>query len=374
MKKTVLLTLLLTFISCGTEERHARNVILFIGDAGGLSVLTAAALHKGRPQSLFIHRMAHHGLMDTSSTSDWNTDSAAGMTAIVTGYKTNDGVISQSADAVRGQKDGKALKTILEYAEEKGLSTGVITDNKVAGATPGACYAHSNNRSKTAEIFLQLLSPLYGDGVDLLIGPEDGVLTEASANGQNPETDLRAKGYAVAKSLDQFKPTAQRAVVLLPTDEFDRETAVRRTIDILSRNPKGYFLMVEVDVHTDKLRRGLERVLVLDRLIEQTVKSVPEDTLVIFAADHSFDTQIVGGGPGQPLLPPDGAGDTDSATADPAIRVGDGHSGEDVLVAAQGPGAERVKGFFPNTQLFRIMMAAYGWEETKAPQQMSKVN
>jgi alkaline phosphatase len=33
-------------------------------------------------------------------------------------------------------------------------------------------------------------------------------------------------------------------------------------------------------------------------------------------------------------------------------------------VAAQGPGAERVKGFFPNTQLFRIMMAAYGWKET----------
>jgi alkaline phosphatase len=33
-----------------------------------------------------------------------------------------------------------------------------------------------------------------------------------------------------------------------------------------------------------------------------------------------------------------------------------------VLVTAQGPGAERVKGFFPNTQLFRIMMAAYGWD------------
>ena len=45
------------------------------------------------------------------------------MTAIVTGQKTNNGVISESADSVPGEKDGKPLKTILEYAEERGLST-----------------------------------------------------------------------------------------------------------------------------------------------------------------------------------------------------------------------------------------------------------
>jgi alkaline phosphatase len=32
-----------------------------------------------------------------------------------------------------------------------------------------------------------------------------------------------------------------------------------------------------------------------------------------------------------------------------------------VLVAAQGPGAQRVRGFLSNTDLFHIMMAAYGW-------------
>jgi alkaline phosphatase len=39
-----------------------------------------------------------------------------------------------------------------------------------------------------------------------------------------------------------------------------------------------------------------------------------------------------------------------------------GHTGEEVVVAAQGPGAGRVRGFFKNTDLFRIMMAAYGWK------------
>jgi len=32
-----------------------------------------------------------------------------------------------------------------------------------------------------------------------------------------------------------------------------------------------------------------------------------------------------------------------------------------VVVAANGPGAERIRGFFPNTKLFHVMMAAYGW-------------
>jgi alkaline phosphatase len=44
-----------------------------------------------------------------------------------------------------------------------------------------------------------------------------------------------------------------------------------------------------------------------------------------------------------------------------------GHTGEEVLAAAQGPGAERVRGFMPNTDLFRVMMAAYGWEATSPP-------
>ncbi len=38
------------------------------------------------------------------------------------------------------------------------------------------------------------------------------------------------------------------------------------------------------------------------------------------------------------------------------------HTGEEVLVAAQGPGAERVRGYLANTDLFGIMMDALGWK------------
>ncbi len=52
-------------------------------------------------------------------------------------------------------------------------------------------------------------------------------------------------------------------------------------------------------------------------------------------------------------------------TSGPAVITADtkgAHAGEEVIAAATGPGAERVKGFFPNTWLFNVMMAAFGWK------------
>jgi alkaline phosphatase len=39
----------------------------------------------------------------------------------------------------------------------------------------------------------------------------------------------------------------------------------------------------------------------------------------------------------------------------------DTHTGEEVLVAAQGPGADRVRGYLANTDIFSIMLDAFGW-------------
>ena len=81
-----------------TGQNRAKNVILFIGDAGGIPTLNAASIHGyGAPQKLFLQRMPHIGLSDTSSSASWVTDSAAGMTAIVTGQKTTNGTLSQDA-------------------------------------------------------------------------------------------------------------------------------------------------------------------------------------------------------------------------------------------------------------------------------------
>jgi alkaline phosphatase len=345
---------------------RARNVILFIGDAGGLPTLNAASLYGyDRPQALFIQKMPNIALMDTSAANGWVTDSAAGMTAIVTGRKTNSGVLSQSDSAVRGQKDGEPLKTILEYAEARGLSTGVITNDSVAGATPAACYAHSNSRSDTAGIIAQLARPLAGDGVDLVLGGGRSAIRKAAeAAGFNLDAALRGAGYTLLDSPEAVRADATRAVGLTDASDYDLSAVVSNSIGALSRNSRGYFLMVEWDLHTDDPRTGLNRTLVLDQVIRETVAKAGPRTLVIFAADHSFDIRVRGGEKGHPLLPEPGS--VQGSPVNSPLRVDDGHTGEEVVVAATGPGARRVRGFISNTDLFHVMVAAYGWKADAA--------
>lgn len=358
MTRRIFCVLLLSTAAWAAEQR-AKNVILFIADAGGIPTIHAASIHGyGEPHKLFIHRMPHHALMETSTASAWVTDSAAGMTAIVTGQKTHSGVISQSASATRGKQDGEPLKTILEYAEERGLSSGVITNSPVTDATPAACYAHSNDRKTSGEIFAQILSPRFGDGVDIVIGPgRKNILAATQAMGLDIESGLKKKGFVYTDSVDAIPASARRAVALLDSAEFDLDAAVFKAISILSRNPKGYFLMVESDTHTNNLKRGLDRMVAVDKIVQKVVETAGPDTLVIFTADHSFDLRMRGGKRGEPIVQEN----KEDSKAAPAIRVDNGHTGEEVLVAAQGPGAHRVKGFIANTDLFRIMMAAYGW-------------
>lgn len=359
----------LAFVSAGLAgaAEHARNVILFLGDAGGIPTLSAASLHgHGRPQALFIQSLPHLALMDTSSADAWMTDSAAAMSAIVTGRKTNSGVISQGPDAVPQKQDGTVLQTILEHAEARGLATGVITNTSIADATPAACYAHANYRKKTGEIFAQLATPRFGDGVDVVIGAgRKSVLDATAALGLDIEASLRTRGYTILADPAELTDATDRVLVLADDGEFDPLPVVERALKILSRNPRGYFLMVEWDLHATKPARGLKHVLQMDDLVRQTAGQVGADTLIIFAADHSFDLRVRGGQPGKPLVLAEASGQENASAAN--VRVEDSHTGEEVLVAAQGPGAERVHGFIANTELFRIMMAAFGWEQPAVP-------
>ena len=368
--RRIVLALLLIPAALGAESR-ARNVILFLADAGGTSTVAAASLHGyGSPRRLYVQRMPHIGLSETSSASQLVTDSAAGMTAIVTGERTHNGVISQSTAAVRGQSDGAPLKTILEYAEERGLSTGIITNDAVTGATPGALYAKANDRRYTVPIFRQVFTPRFGDGVDVLIGARPEVFDKAfEAEAITPDAIAQEQGRPVVASVAEIPAGATRAIVLVRPQEsegdFDLAATVAAAIGMLSKNRKGYFLMVEWDTHANPIRRGLDRMVELDRTIERVARQAGSNTLVVFTADHSFDIRIRGGRHGEPLLEGLDQAELENPKGPirtPALRMENGHSGEAVLVAAQGPGARRVHGYMANTDIFRVMMAAYGWD------------
>lgn len=346
------------------HAQEARNVIVFLGDAGGLPTISAGGiLAHDEPQSLYIQQMPHIALSDTSSQDRWVTDSGAGMTAIMTGHKTNNAMISVIPQGADGAV--VPVKTLLEYAEQRGLSTGVMTNMKIWDATPAATYAHVASRKDKDEIFRQMLAPRFGNGVDILIGKgRADALASFAARGATAEDAFTKAGYRFGED-PAIVRDAGRAVVLRDSD-FAPIPAVEVAIGQLAKNPRGYFLMVEWDMHTSgDPKDGLRHVVEMDDMIRRVREVVGDDTLILFTADHSFGLRMSGGVRGTPLTE-----QYDAEVARPGvttetnsiISVTDDHTGEDVIVAASGPGAEKVHGFMPNTRLFDILLSAFGWK------------
>jgi alkaline phosphatase len=350
------------------QAQRARNVILFLADAAGVSVLNAASLlGHGEPLKLRLQQWPHLGLSETSPVDSFVSDSANGMTAIMTGTKTRNGVISQGPDAVRGRQDGTPVKTLLEYAEERGLLTGVISSQSIADATPAATYAHANNRGAWGDIFPQVFTPRFGDGVDVLIGAgRQRIGEQLEAKGTSLNQLAALHGRPIHATLDDIPAESPRPIVV--GDAVDVRLATLKALDLLEQSPSGYFLMVEWDAHTPDPQKGLQNMADFDRLIAEVESRVDlADTLLLFTADHSFGLQVDGGRRGEPLLLGYDAwkssGSEDETVRLEHVLVNDTHTAEEVPALAIGVGAERVRGYFPNTYLFQVMMTAFGWSE-----------
>jgi alkaline phosphatase len=145
------------------EHRPAKNVILFVGDGMGISTLTAARILegqlKGQPgeeNRLAFENFPYSALSKTYSWDQQTSDSAPTMSAMSTGYKTREGMLSVLHSATRGECSAEVLgrhtpKSILELAAEHGKSTGIVTTARLTHATPAALYAHTTVRDWEAD-------------------------------------------------------------------------------------------------------------------------------------------------------------------------------------------------------------------------------
>src|ERR1019366_5428534 len=224
-----ILALTVVFASqCVAQAARAKNIIIFMGDGTGVSSLNAASIYGyNKPQSLFIQSFPGVALSDTSTATQWVTDGGAGATAIATGVKTNNGVLSESSLAIKDQKDGEILKTFFEYAREHGLSTGAVSNDERQGFTnalTAAFFAHNNNRAKSGEIFEEMIAPRAGGpGLDIAYsGGRSGVLKQVAGLGKDAAAELKAHGYSFIDSVDELKTVDphQTKVVMLD-DETD---------------------------------------------------------------------------------------------------------------------------------------------------------
>ncbi len=340
------------------NNHHAKNVILFVGDGMGISTITASRILEGQSKpgnrggeenSLSFELFPYLALSKTYSANQQTSDSAPTMSAIITGVKTNDGELSVDIGVTRQEKDANTIKnhkvkTLLEQAEEHGLSTGVVSTARITHATPAACYAHTSERdwesdaqmptdATVKDIARQLLDFEYGDGLDVALGggrsmflpqstqdPEDGGKFGSRKDGLDL-TRLWLSKYPRAayvynkagfeaidpKQTDHLLGLFERSHMEYehdrPSDTGGEPSLTEMTakaIDILSKNKKGYFLMVEagrIDQahHAGNAFRALTDTIELSNAVRKTIeKTNDRDTLIVVTADHSHTFTIAG--------------------------------------------------------------------------------
>ena len=177
-----ILVLLLPVLVYTTVEAEAgpashekvHNVILMIPDGYSRAYATNYRWYKGEEPLMdrfFV------GMMKTHSANDKVTDSAAAGTAMATGSKTNNGMISVTPD-------GKQLKTILEASVEAGKSSGLVATSTITHATPASFASHISAREREVDI-----APQYLDKVDVILGGGKDFFTPASQGGKQRERD-----------------------------------------------------------------------------------------------------------------------------------------------------------------------------------------
>ena len=334
---------------------HAKNVILFIADGMDPTTVAAARIFDGQSrgeegeENLLSFETFPNLAMSKTYTTDYQVpDSAGTMSAMMTGVKTKSGVLSLNDAVKRGDcasVAGAMTPTIGELAKQAGMSVGVISTARITHATPGAVYAHSADRGWEADsempddakaagckdIASQLLNFPYGGGIDLALG--GGRLMFTPTTVIDPETDglagrridgrdLTAEWTAMSddrvyvwnkKQFDAAPDTAKILGLFEASHmqyEADRNDAgdgepslaemTAKAIDILSKNPDGYFLMVEggrVDHahHAGNAYRALSDAQAFAKAVAAArAKTREQDTLIIATADHGHTLSFQG--------------------------------------------------------------------------------
>lgn len=336
--------------------RKAKNVILFVGDGMGVSTVTAARILEGQMADrdgefnrLAFERFGYLAHSVTASANQQTSDSAPTATAMVAGIKANDGAISvdQSINRIEPSAEvtaAKSVKTILEKAEERGMSTGVVTTARFTHATPAVNYAHISNRDWEADsnlpagatvkdIARQLLEFPYGNGLEVALGggrsyfmpntvadPEYPSQKGRRADGRNLTVEWDAKynnaQYVWSKAqFDAVNPaTTDHLLGLFERShmryEADRNSdaagepslaeMTEKAIKILNKNKKGYYLMVEAGRidhahHAGNAYRALTDTIALSDAVKKAKELTNErDTLILVTADHSHVFTIAG--------------------------------------------------------------------------------
>jgi len=259
--KLIILISFFLFVSLHSEAQRKnikkpKNIIFLVGDGIGLSQISAELVYRGG--DLNRARFKRIGFIRTQISDNFIMDSAAGSTAFSIGKKTYNGSIG--LDSLK-----KARPTIVEIAEKHGLTTSLVVTCHATHSNSASFIEHQPSRKMNRKIaydFTQTdINAVTGGG-----GYHFGKLSD----GMNLKDTLFSNRYYVSdNTVDFLGITASEFYEL--TNNFDvssmkngrgtySEKASIKAIDLLSKNKKGFFLMVEgspIDLGEDMIMKRI---------------------------------------------------------------------------------------------------------------------
>ena len=291
------------------EEGFAENVIIMIPDGTSVSGVTLARWIYNDGEPLYLDEMAA-GLVRTYNSDTPIADSAPGGTALSTGIKTQDKLIAIRPKIATlygtSPEDTKEpyapIASVLELAKLQGKSIGIISTSEVMHATPADFTAHAEHRSQydiiSEQLVYQNLDVVFGGG-------EKFLLEKNRKDGKDMYEELKERGYSIIRTKKELENQKNSKVwgIFANADmpyEIDRRVdepsladMTRKAIEILSKNPKGFVLMVEgskVDwaAHANSPATIVKDIKAFDDAVGEALSYAKSNkkTLIISSPDH----------------------------------------------------------------------------------------
>lgn len=289
-------------------QSKVRNVILCVSDGMSMGVPSLAEdfslLVRGKPcywPQLMRRPGVTNGLTRTASGSSMVTDSAAASSAWSTGQSVANGTLNVTPD-------GRRYEPLAVAAKAAGKRVGLVTTDKMCGATPAGFAATVSSRNDYPRIAEQ-----YLDRADVLMG---GGREHFDPLGRNDGKDLlgqfRKAGYkffdertALMSAEPQDKVLGLFGEGTLPyTIDHLNDDALKRRVPSLremtdyalrcmGKSEEGFFLMIEgarIDhaAHANDAAACLWDQLAFDDAMRRAVEFAldRDDTLVVVTSDH----------------------------------------------------------------------------------------
>ncbi|MFC1564764.1 alkaline phosphatase [candidate division KSB1 bacterium] len=330
-------------------QDNVKNVIFFIGDGTSFNQIMSTRIKAvGAFGRLHIEKLPTIGVQNSHSRFQLITDSAASGTAMATGYKTSNGMISFLPDRT-------SVPTLLEMSKQKGKATGLVATSAVTHATPASFAAHVRDRGDQHII----AEHFFNNKVNVILGGGRSFFIPQSMEGsvredeRNLVDEFKNSGYTYVETKAELSSANSENLLGLfqighcttEAPEPSLEDMTRKAIEILSRDRDGFFLMVEGsqidwEAHDNNPEGVIRQVLLFDMAVKAGMEFAMRDgnTLVVITGDHETGGMSVTGGymNGRQL----------------EIKwTSTGHTPMPLPVFAYGPGSEIFNGYYENTDI-----------------------